>query len=235
MSESTAAMITAFLKGEPVDLCDLAYPLEDAWHVGVVVSGYNASAGLAGIASDTRAYEVLSVPVSEDMAWAWLGSAQRSTVQDESGLLTTATAGTTIAVGEPRKGIEGWRLTHEEAQAALPVALRRDRGLTRYADVLVEAALLKDKHLADLLREIYLAPLDDVLRRPSLVRDTLRTYFAADQNVKVTAARLGVNRRTVWYRLDKIEKRLGYPPGTRRVELEIALRLAELDAPVAGG
>jgi len=135
-----------------------------------------------------------------------------------------------MAIGEPRQGLGGWRLTHEEAKAALPVALFKRDGLTRCADVLLEAALLKDRHLENLAREMYLSPFDDLLRdNAGVIHETLRVYFASGHNVKVTAARLEVDRRTVWYRLDKVAKRLGFPCEIRRAELEVALRLAALD------
>jgi sugar diacid utilization regulator len=96
---------------------------------------------------------------------------------------------------------------------------------------LLEAALLKDGHLESLAREVYLSPLDDLLRDGAgVIHETLRVYFASGNNVKVTAARLEVDRRTVWYRLDKVAKRLGFPCEIRRAELEVALRLAALDA-----
>jgi DNA-binding PucR family transcriptional regulator len=99
----------------------------------------------------------------------------------------------------------------------------------------LEAALLKDTNLANLLREVHLSPLDDLLRdNTGAVHETLRAYFESGQNVKATAYRLKVDRRTVWYRLDKIARRLGRPPEARRAELEAALRLAALDDPASG-
>ena len=44
-------------------------------------------------------------------------------------------AGVSSAIGEPGKGLDGWRLTHRQAQAAMRIALRRPQRLTRYADV----------------------------------------------------------------------------------------------------
>ena len=40
-----------------------------------------------------------------------------------------------LAIGEPGQGLAGWRFSHRQAAAALPIALHSDRTHTRYADV----------------------------------------------------------------------------------------------------
>ena len=118
--------------------------------------------------------------------------------------------GVVFAFGEPAQGLEGWRLTHSQAQAALVVALRRggreDVRFTRYADVALLAAALKDQALAGALVEIYLSPLDDLDNRGPLLRRTLRAYLEAERNASSAAAALGVARRTVENRLSTIEE-----------------------------
>src|SRR5665213_761206 len=61
-----------------------------------------------------------------------------------------------FAVGEPGAGVDGWRLTHRQAQAALLVALRRPGGprLTRYVDVALLASALRDDVLTSSLRDL---------------------------------------------------------------------------------
>jgi hypothetical protein len=55
-----------------------------------------------------------------------------------------AFAGACFVVGAPAGGLEGWRLTHREAQTALLVARCRPWPLTRYGDVALLAAALGD-------------------------------------------------------------------------------------------
>ena len=63
-----------------------------------------------------------------------------------------------------------------------------------------------------------------------MLRETLRTYLAAERNVSSTAAALGVVRKTVDTRLRTIEERLGRTLHPCPAELEIALELDEIAA-----
>jgi sugar diacid utilization regulator len=224
-----ANLVRALLDGQQADCRELDYELEGGWHLGMIATGPGVREAVSKLQMHLGC-ELLLVPGQQGGSWAWLASARRDRLSEIGRLSGSLPIGTTVATGEPRQGLGGWRVTHEEARAALPVALSRGAGLTRCADVLLEAALLKDSHLEILAREVYLAPLDDLLRDSAgVIHETLRVYFASGNNVKVTAARLGVDRRTVWYRLDKVTKRLGFPCEIRRAELEVALRLAALD------
>jgi DNA-binding PucR family transcriptional regulator len=137
----------------------------------------------------------------------------------------------------PARGLEGWRLTHRQAQAALVVALRRSASgaATRYADVAVLASALKDEALARALVEIYIAPLEDSRGGGPVLCETLRVYMASERNVSSAAAALGVVRKTVDTRLRAIEKRLGRTLHPCPAELEVALLLDELNPAPAPG
>ncbi len=135
-----------------------------------------------------------------------------------------------LAVGVPGRGIDGLRLTHRQAQAAMLVALRRPQGLTRYADVSLLAAVLRDAELAGSLVDIHLSALDGQ-RDGAVSRETLRAYFAAGCNAATAAAALSVDRHTVERRLHSIETRLGRLLHTCHAELEVALALEELGEP----
>ncbi len=137
-----------------------------------------------------------------------------------------------LAAGEPRDGLEGWRLTHREARAALVVTLMEPPRLTRYSDVALLAAALRDEATGKSLLHRYLKPLDENRDGPDL-RETLRTYLDLSCNAASTAAALGVNRHTVQRRLRKVEERLGESLSGRRAELEVALRLERLAASAA--
>jgi PucR C-terminal helix-turn-helix domain len=224
-----ADLVRCLLDGQRPDCRGLGYELDGVWHLGMIATGVGVGQALSKLRMHLGC-ELLLVPGQKGGSWAWLGSSRSGRLSQLERLSGRLPAGVTVAIGEPRQGVGGWRLAHEEAKAALPVALCRGEGITRCADVLLEAALLKDGHLDSLVREVYLAPLDDLLRdNAGVIHDTLRVYFRSGNNVKVTAARLEVDRRTVWYRLEKVAKRLGFPCETRRAELEVALRLAALD------
>jgi hypothetical protein len=139
-----------------------------------------------------------------------------------------AHAGPSFALGEPARGLAGWRLTHRQAQAAQAVALRRPQKLTRYADVALLAAALRDDTLAESLSDIYLAPLDDARNGGVVLRETLRAYLTVEHNVSAAAAVLGVVRSTVENRLRTVEERLGRPVHACLAQLEVALQLEQL-------
>jgi DNA-binding PucR family transcriptional regulator len=132
-----------------------------------------------------------------------------------------------FVLGEPAGGLEGWRMTHRQAQAALLVARRRPQRVTRYGDVALLAAALGDELLGRSLVGIYLAPLVHA-RGGEVLPQSLRAYLAAGCSVSSAAAALGVTRRTVESRLRTIEQKLGRTLHPCFAELEVALLLDEL-------
>ena len=173
--------------------------------------------------------QLLNIMRSEQTLWAWLGGRRRLAIADIERLLSrNGLADLSLAIGEPARGLEGWRLTHRQAQAAMWVALRRPRRFTRYADDLLLAAALRDDVLAKSLHEIYFLPLCGPKDGGAVLRETLRAYFTAGRNAATAAAALKVDRHTVQRRLRKIEERLGRLLHTCYAELEVALALQEL-------
>jgi hypothetical protein len=223
-----AECVERLLVGEPVDTTKLDYGFGGHWHIGMIAMGPNAGRVLKSVA-DTIDCQILSIARGEQTVWAWLGSRRMIAVTDvQHALPTEESAGVSLAIGEPAKGLDGWRLTHRQAQAALWVALRKPRPITRYANDLLLAAALRDDVLARSLHDIYFSPLDDKRDGGAVLCETLGAYFAAGRNAATAAAALGVDRHTVQRRLRKIEERLGRLLHTCYAELEVALRLQEL-------
>ncbi|HEY4778047.1 MAG TPA: helix-turn-helix domain-containing protein, partial [Solirubrobacterales bacterium] len=130
-----------------------------------------------------------------------------------------------VTVGEPGEGPSGWRFSHRQAKAALPIAERRGQAVLRYADVALLASILRDDLVATSLHQLYLEPLERARDGGRVGRETLRAYFASGRNISSTAAALGVDRRTVTNRIRAIEDLFGRPLGDFATELETALRL----------
>jgi hypothetical protein len=242
-------LVRALLAGEPVDSAELGYAF-DLEHLGVIVRGPGAREALRGLAHrlDRR---LLCVVRDEATVWGWLagrralrsGELERAASAEANhrgGVNTVrgreppsagiSSAGISFAVGEPARGIEGWRLTHRQAQAALVVALRRPRPLTRYSEVALLAAALRDETLAGSLTHIYLSPLMGARKGGAVLRKTLHAYFAAERNASSAAAALGIARNTIESRLRAVEERLGRSLPSCAAELEVALQLDELHA-----
>jgi hypothetical protein len=249
-AERVRGLLDGGIEGGTVAGSELGYGL-DGWHLGVIVRGAEAEGAVRALAErlDRR---LLCVSSGEGTVWAWLGGqrtlrmselrgalyvrarppAGRAGKSGRSAGMSGVNRAVSFAVGEPARGLVGWRLTHRQAQAALMVALRRPESqmLTRYADVALLASALKDEMLARALVDIYIAPLRDARDDGSVLCETLRAYLAAECGVSSAAAALGIVRNTVEKRLRTIEERLDKTLHPCPVELEVALALDELTA-----
>jgi hypothetical protein len=210
------------LAGELVDPADLGYELEGHHH-GVMVAGGDGEELLRAVGArlDRRH---LAVRREEEEVWGcWLGGrgplGAAAVVEAFAALVP---AGVTVTVGEDAEGLSGWRFSHLQAKAALPVAERRGAPVLRFGDVALEATIMRDELLSASLRRLYLARSRD---GGAAARETLRAYFAAERNVSSTAATLGVDRRTVRNRIRAIEAAIGRSLKDSAADLEIALRL----------
>jgi DNA-binding PucR family transcriptional regulator len=211
----------------PTDASALDYEF-DAWHLGLIVTGRRTDVAARTLAAGLGCRPLVVVR-GEETAWAWLGAPRRLAVAEVERYLGAGVLGEiSVAVGEPRHGLEGWRLTHYEAKAAQQVMMRRPQRLTRASEVVLLAAVLRDEMLAKSLHETYLAPLDEHGDSGPVLRETLRAYFDAGFNAATAAAALQVDRHTVQRRLRKVEEALGRLLQTCHAEVEVSLLLEEL-------
>jgi hypothetical protein len=227
--ERRAKLVEQLLAGEPGNPAELAYDF-DAQHLGLLAKGIGAGQAVCDIAKslDRR---LLAVERLEGVVWAWLGSRRDISPAELQRLLSSDwPSGITVAIGEPTEGLSGWRLTHQQALAALPIAASSPHASVYYGDVALLASAIQDDLLAASLRTRYLAPLVAGRDGGAALRETLRAYLAADRNISSAAAMLGVNRRTVANRIRAIEERLNCPLRVCAAEIEVALRLAEHEA-----
>jgi hypothetical protein len=223
-----AELVWRLLAGEPVDSAGLGYELHASWHLGVVATGAGAEAVLRGLKAGLSR-QLLCVPCGEETVSAWLGG-RRLAVKDIERLFSAkGTADVSLAIGEPGRGIDGWRLTHHQAQAAFGVSLCKSKRLTRYADCRLLAAALQNDTLTRSLKQRYLTPLVSQMDGGVKLRKTLRAYINAECNVTSAATPLEVGRHAVEKRLRTAEQLLGCPLRTCLAELDVALRLEELD------
>jgi PucR C-terminal helix-turn-helix domain/GGDEF-like domain len=219
-----AEQVRRLLKGDlAADRFDLPYDLS-RWHIGVAASSDSRTVQRLATAATSLNTAKLIVPAEGGMTWAWLGFREKPNPDALMSIFADPPGdGTSVAIGEAGLGLGGWRLTHEQACAALSVALRYDEAVTRYADVALVASAMGDELLAASLRSLYLDPLRE---GGAPLRDTLRAYLAANLNVTSTAAALGVSRNTVTKRLRGIEERVGSLEPRRITVLSVALQFA---------
>lgn len=224
-------IVKRMLAGESVDSSEIPYDFGGR-HLGVVAVGPGARQAIRALTSELDCL-LLSVENSDGAIWAWLGGRRPLDPREveQGGSIAPAVA---LAFGEPACGLGGWRLTHQQAQAAMAVGQRSSATPTHYADVALLATIARDDVLANSLRQLYLAPLQAGRDGGAAARATLRAYFAAGRNVSAAAAILGVSRRTVTNRLHAIEARLGRYLSSCTVEMEAALRLDDFEGPGSG-
>jgi hypothetical protein len=228
---SSEARIQRLLGGEFLDTADIPYDF-DAHHLGAIASGSAATQVIHEL-SNALDCRLLTVHRDDGNVWAWLGSRHRidaTRLERHASTRRTpvARAKVALAVGEVARGLAGWRFTHQQARAALPIALRSPKPFVRYADVALLSSMLQDDLLVASLRELYLAPLQQERDGGKAALQTLRAYIDAERNVTSAAAALGLNRNTVANRLRGIEKRIGRPFASCGLEIEAALRIEEL-------
>lgn len=216
-------LIVKLLDGHsPVSSVDLDYDF-DTWHLGMILVGRNGEQSAHAIAKLHRSRSLLIAP-NHETTWIWLSGVRPPVVPNlEGSLMRSTPAGISVAVGESRKNLAGWRQTHHEAQMALRVMLCRPQRVTKFRDVILASAIMRDHSLARSLIETYLAPLDGRGRSGEALRATLRAYYGADQNVASAAVTLGVARHTVERRLRSVEKKLGQTLNTCSAQLQVAL------------
>jgi DNA-binding PucR family transcriptional regulator len=136
-----------------------------------------------------------------------------------------------LALGTSQPGIDGFRVSHEQALEARRVAGlagRRAGSVTRYHAVALAALATANLAQARTFVAARLGALggdDDVALR---LAATLRVYLDENASPTRTAKRLGIHENTVANRVRQAEKLLGHSIGEQRLELHVALALAPL-------
>lgn len=214
---------------------ELIYPPDDlgydftATHIGIVGSGAGADKEIRRLAQALGG-QPLIVQASPNDYWGWIGlKRSRSAGRLCDVLKAEWNPAARIAIGEPADGLPGWSCTHRQAKAALPVAIRGDNPVVRYAHVAHLAATANDDSAQKFLQQSYLLPLSSTHLAGLTIRNTLRAYLDAGQSPSAAAEILGVTRQAVSQHVQKAEERLGFPMRSRQsASLHLALQLEEL-------
>ncbi len=207
---------------------DLDYNFDD-WHVGLILMGAGAELA-ARTCAERLGYRLLQAPRDSETTWGWLSSGTQPVAGKLAAFLgETMPAQVSAAIGEPRLGLEGWRLSHREAQMALRVMLCSRQRVVRGRDVILHVAVMKDDTFARSLVDAYLVPLKRHANARKLL-EALRAYLATGGNAAAAAASIGVARHTVQRRIRTVEETLGRPFHSCFAELHIALQIEELEA-----
>ena len=239
-----AARVRILLGGQPVDIdateSALGYRLRQR-HIGLiawVTDTPNGSEGLTRLdqlaSSAARVLgspgRPLFVPRDETLAWIWLPVSGNEVVSGErlSKAFDNGDGSARIAAGEPGYGLDGFRLTHQQAVRTQGLALAAEPGsrLTTFADVGAVALICTDISAArswvwGMLADL---ALDD--EPHARLRETLQVFLSTG-SYTITAERLVLHKNSVQYRIRKAEDALGGPISDRGADLELALRACQ--------
>lgn len=235
-------LVEAILEGRDIDVEEaeriFVYRLGDG-HVGVVVWSeaeevesqqdrldrtWQELAERAGVGQSLVVY------AGRRVIWGWFGGPLERLTELADALADWKVTqdGVGVALGEPSRGLDGFRDTHRQALHARRVATMAGPApsrAVRFKRLAVPALTSLDPALSSYFVRHQLGPLaadDDVAAR---LRGTLEVFFDERENAAATGRRLGIHPNTVAYRLRQIEELLGYPPDDQRLELHLALRL----------
>jgi DNA-binding PucR family transcriptional regulator len=217
--------IRSLLEGEPLTKSPGLDLDLNQHHLGLFAWG-EGGADAARELTATLDRRLLIVAPLERSWWGWISGARPFEPQEERAAERfRGPQGAGLALGLPAFGEAGFRATHRQAQRARWFAQPGGPTLIRYADVAIESLAGENQEDARTFVERELGPIGDESASSRRIRETLQAYFAAEHNAASAAATLGVHQQTVANRLRSAEERLGHPIGSRRLELEVALRL----------
>ncbi|WP_024794029.1 PucR family transcriptional regulator [Tomitella biformata] len=175
------------------------------------------------LARSASCTEILCVPSGSRGLWAWMiaPAPDAEPVVDPD----VVPAGVRVAIGRPGSGIDGFRRTHREAQAAQEIAARarRNQPVTSYKEVELVSMLAAQPDAMGTLIERELGGLLEADELSERLRETLRAVLVSHGNFEAASRLLAVHKNTVRYRMQQIEDRLGRRISERALHLELAL------------
>jgi DNA-binding PucR family transcriptional regulator len=160
--------------------------------------------------------------------WAWV--APDAELVDLASASASLPAAVRVAAGRPTRGPAGFRASHHDAQLArrqMPLA-GHPGPIVPFRDVVLACLMAGDP---EAMRRMVSDELGGLARRDpatTRLRDTVRVYLECGGNGREAADRLSMHKKTVAYRLARVEELPGRPVAERRLELEVALMLAHV-------
>lgn len=134
--------------------------------------------------------------------------------------------GAQASLGEPGRGLDGFRASLGDARFVADVARRVDATSTvvELDDVLLDAVLMAQPTLGNRFVRRELGPLAEPGRTMGVLRETLLASYEEGSHVAAAEA-LAVHEHTIRKRLHRIEELLGRRVTERRLHLYVALRM----------
>lgn len=168
---------------------------------------------------------LLVSPGGRDL-WAWFATRSTPDLDALRGCVPWLVKhDVTVAVGTPLEKVDGFRLSHIEAQQAQQISfrLRQPDALTMFPDVEILALLLASPEAAHRFVARTLGGLADDTEGPSRLRETMYALLSTG-SVDEASRLLSVHKNTVRYRVSQAEALLGTPEKWVPAEVELAIR-----------
>jgi DNA-binding PucR family transcriptional regulator len=175
----------------------------------------------------------LSIAADRVTAWAWIpfeSSIAADSVERIRQIVETRTDGPWVAAGEPSAGVEGFRASHRQAQAARVVATATtadERRFTAIGDQGVSLAALHGDNVAAARIWVHdvLGPLASTTDADRRLRETLEVFLRTGSSFKAAAEELHLHSNGVKYRVQRAVERRGRAVANDRLDVEVALLL----------
>ncbi|MCW8379728.1 PucR family transcriptional regulator [Streptomyces justiciae] len=132
-------------------------------------------------------------------------------------------------MGEPSRGLQGFRTTYAQANdlAVVAAQLPRTAEVMRWSDHALTVTLGFDLERSVRFVRSVLGPLSESTRKAAEQRETLQAYLSSDKSLLHAAEERKVHRNTIAYRLRRIEDLIGRPLRGDVLDLQCALHLVE--------
>jgi DNA-binding PucR family transcriptional regulator len=234
-----AMRVRELLRSRPIDVAATEHALSyrlDQHHVGIVawVDEPAAADALERIRRVIGPFgrdlgsgaAPLVVPADESSAWAWIASKLSMAKAKELDAATTSEPTVSLAVGEPARGIDGFRRSHRQAMSARGVALAagdQRSSITPFVEVAPIAMLCADLDSARAWIHETLGQLAVDTSRNEGLRETARVFLQTGGSYTATAEQMFLHRNTAQYRVRKAEEVRGRPLRDGRLDVELAL------------
>jgi hypothetical protein len=210
----------------------LGYPVSGR-HVALVNWGEPFSVDRLDVAEVKRRLRVFRgvqdvlVAIGDDLTLlCWLHVPEEAPIDEWISLVKANGHATRTAFGEPARGMEGFRLSYRQAQAAGTVLAASWNGVrvTRYRDVAALSFVLGRAVECRAWLEAVLGDLAADGEETQELRNTFHVFLEEGESTAAASRKLFVHRNTVRYRVERAAAMLPRPLREQRLEVALALR-----------
>ena len=229
--EEQRELISQIIAGDAVDLAGaeglLNYPFAQTHHSAIIWSE-EIDTEISDLEHLATAFqkacqqaESLKILVSPSVVWVW-AAAEFPVNEKVLEMALKKKENIRISYGEGGSGVDGFRRSHLDAQAAQRVLgrLKSNVQLVSYDRVRLMAFLAKD---AKSIQHYSGHVLGDLAQAPAAVRQSLHAFLECGCNATEAAKRLHTHRNTLLRRLAKAEEMLPRPLAENRIQVAVAL------------